>query len=390
MRSLRLYLVLLAAAAMVSAQTYTALAHFDGANGVNPAAALVEGAGGNFYGTASGGGVYGNYGTIFKVTPAGRMTTLYSFCAAAGCPDGSMPFAGLTLAADGQFYGTTTKGGSADQGTVFKISPQVRLTTIYSFAAPGGISPYAGLLQSADGNLYGVTAYGGADHAGTIFRITPSGKLTTLFDFCSNQCRNGMYPFAGLIQGTDGNFYGTTYLGFAFDGFGTVYKVTPHGNLTTLARFCANPNCADGAETHAGLIQATDGNFYGTTPARGTYGNGVVFRVTSDGDYATLYNFNGFDGANPNTALVQNRGGNLYGTTYWDGAHNGGTVFEITTGGTLTTLYNFCDANDCGDGGHPLGSLVQGTDGNLYGTTWSGGRNGVGVVFRISGGAGGL
>jgi uncharacterized repeat protein (TIGR03803 family) len=237
---------------------------------------VIEATGGNFYGTTSTGGVNG-YGTVFKIASPGKLTTLYSFCSQANCVDGASPYAGLIQSTDGNFYGTTLYGGANNSacgpyfcGTVFKITPAGHLTTLYSFGLEG--TGPNGLVQAANRNFYGTTATGGNNSWGTVFEITPQGQLTTLYNFCSQtNCTDGAEPFAGLIQATDGNFYGTTYYGgtnpSACNGMwcGTVFKITTAGKLTTLHSFDAK----DGGQPSAALAQATNGNFYGETTVGG-------------------------------------------------------------------------------------------------------------------------
>jgi uncharacterized repeat protein (TIGR03803 family) len=159
-------------------------------------------------------------------------------------------------------------GGANDQGTVFKITPSGTLTTLYSFCSQScadGEEPYAGLVQATNGDFYGTTQSGGANFVGTVFRITPDGMLTTLYSFCSQSgCTDGENPRAALVQAANGDFYGTAYLGGANNG-GTVFKITPSGTLTTLYSFCSQSGCTDGEYPYAGLVQATNGTFYGTT-----------------------------------------------------------------------------------------------------------------------------
>ncbi len=379
------------------------------ADGGQSLAAVVQGTDGNFYGTTSSFGTH-NAGTVFKLTPDGTFTILYSFCSHAGCADGGIPHSGLTLGTDGNFYGTTYFGGTGSSGTVFKITPSGSLTTLHSFCSqsncPDGAGPVAGLLQGSDGKFYGTTTRGGANTAqcegvgcGTVFTITRSGSLTTLYSFCSQtNCSDGSVPYAGLVQGTDGNFYGTT---FSSDTVGTIYKITPTGTLTTLHSF---NGASDGSFPYAGLTQAIDGSFWGTTsgafpgeapssPRKGIKGTttdaGTIFRMTPDGTLTTLYSFcsqtNCLDGSAPFSGLVKGSDGNFYGTT-GRGADqscvNGcGTVFQITPGGTFSTLYSFSGP----DGGTPVGRLLTGLDGNLYGTTYTGGTNGQGTVYRFTG-----
>ncbi len=318
-------------------------------------------------------------------SPAQTLTRLYSFCAERGCTDGSYPFAALVQATNGNLYGTTLEGGlDGFSGTVFTITPSGTLTTLHSLGSSHGSEPYAGVVQATDGNFYGTTTYGGGDACsagcGTVFETTPTGALTTLYRFCSQSgCPDGAHPTGTLVQATNGNFYGTTCGSICSgpDSSGTVFEITPTGTLTTLYSFCSQNGCPDGESPSSGLIEATDGNFYGTTAYGGANGldYGTVFKVTPSGTLTTLYTFcsrSGCpDGSYPYT-LVQATDGYFYGTTQYGGTNNYGTVFKITSGGTLTTLYNFCSQSGCTDGEGPA-ALVQATDGNLYGTTEFGG-----------------
>jgi uncharacterized repeat protein (TIGR03803 family) len=379
---------------VAQAQTFNTLYSFCSqsgcADGYWLTAGLIQATDGNFYGTTEWGGIY--WGTVFKITPSGKLTTLYSFCNI-GCTDGYNPNAGLVQATNGNFYGTTLEGGANGEGTVFKITPSGELTTLYSFCSQSGCTdgalPYAGLIQATDGNFYGTTYEGGTTDCnagcGTVFKITPSGKLTTLHSF---NFTDGANPYAALVQATNGNLYGTTYNGGAY-GPGTVFKITPSGELTTLHSF----EGADGYNPYAGLVQAGDGNFYGTTYQSYT-GAGTVFKITPSGKLTTLYSFcsqgDCTDGAYPYAGLVQATDGNFYGTTFQGGADYSfcpggcGTVFEITAGGKLTTLHSF----DGTDGDFPYAGLVQDTNGTFYGTTRTGGANGEGTVFSLSVGLG--
>jgi uncharacterized repeat protein (TIGR03803 family) len=327
-------------------------------------------------------------------------TTLHSF----SFFDGALPSATLVQGSDGNFYGTTVNGGAYQNcgtlggpcGTVFEITPAGALTTLHNFDYTDGGGPRAGLLQGADGNLYGTTYGGGSgqqciEGCGTVFKITPSGTLTTLHNFDGS---DGAYPNAALIQASDGNFYGTTYEGGA-NRQGTVFKITPGGTLTTLYSFSG----ADGASPSGGLMQSRDGSFHGTTYAGGASGNcsggcGTVFKITPGGTLTTLYSFCSqsgcTDGEWPSAGLVQGTDGNFYGTTEYGGTsqncfHGCGTVFKITPAGALTTLHSFSGA----DGASPSAGLVQTTDGNFYGTTGTGGDLacnsglGCGTVFKV-------
>jgi len=280
MRMVCIAIAFCAATAIASpAQTFTSIASLGLANGDSPNG-LVQGTNGDFYGTTTFGGPNVNDGgTVFEVSPAGEVTMLHAFfCSSASCAAGSLPNGGLLLAGNGNFYGSTSIGGakSSSQGTVFEITPAGKLTTIYSFCAQfncaDGESP-SGLVQATDGNFYGTTPVGGAYNFGTVFKLTPAGKLTTLYSFCpggnGGNCADGRNPSGGLIRAANGNSYGTTNEGGA-NGFagGTIFEITPAGKLTTLYSFCAQANCADGASPN-GLIQATNGNFYGVTYAGG-------------------------------------------------------------------------------------------------------------------------
>jgi uncharacterized repeat protein (TIGR03803 family) len=364
-------------------------------DGYYPLAGLVQATNGGLYGTTSGGGT-DSAGTIFKITPGGTLTTLYSFCPQTNCTDGAGPQAGLVQAANGDLYGTTIGGGANDDGTIFKITPGGTLTTLYSFCSQtncaDGANPWAGLVQAANGDLYGTTQSGGANvYYGTVFKITPGGTLTTLYSFCSQtNCTDGATPFAGLVQAANGDLYGTTFYG---GSGGTVFKITPAGTLTTLYNFCSQTNCTDGDQPFAGLVQAANGDLYGTTYGGGANGGiGTVFKITPGGTLTTLYSFcsqtNCADGGGPEAGLVQAANGDLYGTTCCYGAYGGGTVFKITPGGTLTTLYSFCSQTNCTDGATPYAGLVQDTNGDFYGTTTHKGGAASGTVFSLSVGLG--
>ncbi len=373
------------------AQTFTTLASFDGNNGGQPVSSVVQGTNGSFYGTTASGGTYGE-GTVFKVTSAGTLTALYSFCAQTNCADGRQPDTAPIQATDGNFYGATTFGGiDGNDGTIFKITPQGTLTTLYEFCSQSkcadGTSPYAGLIQAADGNLYGTTNEGGDLNCfspygcGTVFKISLRGKLTTLHQFHSTE---GNLPFAGVVQARDGSFYGTTAYGGA-NNYGTVFRITSEGKLTTVYSFCAQAACAGGYWPYGTLTQVDDGNFYGTTEGGGASGGfGTVFTVTPAGALTTLHSFDVSDGSDPNDGLVQAADGNFYGTTEAGGGTNLGTAFKITPDGTLTTLVSF--------GTHTQSAypsvLFQATNGNFYGTTQTGGANNDGTVFSLSVGLG--
>lgn len=317
--------------------TLTTVHNFDGTDGASPVGTLVQAMSGSLYGATDMGGAndacspFINCGTIFKITPRGTLASLYSFCSEGNCTDGGTPAAGLVQATDGNFYGTTSRGGANNQGgTVFKTTPSGTLTTLYSFCSQSnctdGDLPYAGLLQATDADLYGTTVEGGTSGDGTVFRITPSGTLITLHSFNGS---DGRSPWAELVQGTDGNFYGTTQFGGA--NYGTVFKITPSGTLTPLHNF----GYTDGDYPAAGLVLGSDGNFYGTTTSGGATNFGTIFEISPSGTLTTLYSFcpHGCrDGSYVASSLVQATDGNFYGTTVSGGAHAYGTVFRLSVG----------------------------------------------------------
>jgi uncharacterized repeat protein (TIGR03803 family) len=358
--------LLCAAATLYSpAQTFTALASFGETDGGKPYATLVQGADGAFYGTTSEGGSpegYGN-GTVFKVTPGGALTTLYSFAQTA-----APPHAGLVLGADGNFYGTTYSLGVANYGGIFEITPAGAPTTLFSFDWTDGAQAAAPLIPGANGDFYGTTELGGTIGAGTIFKIALTGAPATLHNF---GITDGADPVGTLAEAADGTLYGTTFYGGAYDD-GTVFKIAPEGTLTVMHSFAG----ADGANPNAGLVQAEDGTFFGTTIVGGSNGYGTVFEITAEGTLTTLHSFDSTDGANPHAGLMLATDGNFYGTTYAGaGLRNLGTIFKMTPSGTLTSPHTFVIS------GNPYGGLVQGTDGKFYGTT-------SGTVFSLDVGLG--
>jgi uncharacterized repeat protein (TIGR03803 family) len=343
----------------------------------NVTSRLVQGRDGDFYGTSSGGG---GLGTVFKMTNQGKVTTLHTFDFTDGIGGGST--SGMVQSTDGNFYGTTSSGGFNDAGSVFKITPDGTFTSLFSFQGPTFLEPST-LVQGTDGSFYGTAEFGGSSYecgdfgCGTVFKITPSGTLTTLYNFCSQpNCTDGVGPKDGLVKATDGNFYGTTYS--TLYGLGTVFKITPGGTLTTIYRFSGT----DGAKP-AGLVQATDGNFYGTAATGGNdtceYGCGTVFEITPGGTLTTLHSFGGTDGFGPEAGLVQATDGKFYGTTFQGGANhncNGGcgTVFSLSVGLGPFVATNPTSANL----GAPV--IILGT--NLTGAT-SVTFNGTPAAFNI-------
>ncbi len=333
---------------MASNGAPTALYSFTGGNdGAFPFAAPAQGADGNFYGTTFQGGGLGN-GSAFEVTPGGALTTLYSFT---GGKDGEDPETALIQGRDGNFYGTAIAGGANGHGDLFRLPLSGALTNLHSFTGGSdGSSPAGILVQGPDGNFYGTTSNGGTNGNGVVFKASANGAILWSLSF---NLTNGANPQAGLAQGNDGNFCGTTAGGGA-NGDGTIFKITTNGVLTTLYSFSnlANATNSDGAAPRSALVLGGDGNFYGTTANGGPYGNGTVFQITSTGALTTLAWFDGFNGANPDSALVQGTDGDFYGTTASGGAADAGVIFRLSvplplafqkitqTGGSMTLTWS--------------------------------------------------
>ena len=312
-------------------------------------------------------------GTVYKITPAGALTVLYNF----DVTHGALPYGGLTLGTDGNFYGTTYQGGANSSGTVFMITPAGTLTVRHDLKGGSveGSSPYGAPLQGTDGNFYGTTYNGGnGNGSGTVYKMTPGGVLTTLYTFDHT---HGAQPHAPVIQGTDGKLYGTTYSG-GTGGYGTVFKVTTGGQFTVLYNF----DSTHGAYPYGPLLQGTDGNFYGVTYGGGL-GSGVIFKITAAGGLTVLHSMSSAsDGGGLYAGLAQVSDGSLYGAALRGGTNGVGTIFRITTKGVFSALYNF----DRSTGDAPESTLVQHTTGILYGTTIEGGTPNSGVFFSLKNG----
>lgn len=339
--------------------------------GKSPNGDLIQGSDGDFYGMTYTGGTY-TYGSIFKTTSAGVITILHQLNYTT---DGANPYGELTLGNDGNFYGMTSSGGTNGYGTIFKITPSGIFTVLRHLSSADGSNPHGHLVFAPDGNFYGCTYAGGAFGYGTIFKVTATGTLTVLHSLSS--ATDGANCYGSLVRGSDGLFYGITYGGGA-NSMGTIFKITDAGTYTVLHNMIS----ADGVHSQSDLIQATDGNFYGLAYAGGTNFGGTIFKITSGGTFTVVRNLSSStDGQAPYGALVQATDGLLYGMNSGGGATSGGTVFKITTTGTFTLLHSLTSAPD---GASPRGSLVQSTDGNLYGMTSTGGNSSFGTVFKIS------
>jgi uncharacterized repeat protein (TIGR03803 family) len=370
--------LLLAMVALGSpAQTLTTVHSFHTTDGANPAAGLLRASNGNFYGTTYAGGVQG-VGTVFEMTPGGTLTTLHSFQQLI-LADGYQPYAGLMQARDGNLYGTTNRGGVGRVGSIFKVTPNGTVTQLASFAyQPDGADPYDALVQGANGSLYGTAAAGGGG-AGTVFEVSTFGQITKLYNIGSH---GESSPVAGLVLATNGDFYGTTSVGGTYS-CGTIFQITPGGAFTVLHSFTGH----DGCNPYAAMVQGSDGNLYGTASTGGAasgYNAGTAFKITPSGAFTLLHVFDITDGEVPLGALVQASDGDFYGTTELGGANNRGTIFQMTPSGGVTTLYSFCAHSNCPDGANPYAGLILANDGNYYGTTYSGGSGNAGTVFRFA------
>jgi uncharacterized repeat protein (TIGR03803 family) len=358
-------------AAIAQAQAYTEklLFSFVGDDGDVPLAGLVRDAAGNLYGTTSSGGLHQN-GTVFRLDPFGNYTVLYAFT---GGADGGIPQSNLLLDSGGNLFGTTTTGGTYNYGTLFELSADGTEKVLHSYGnGSDGREPYSGLIRDQAGNFYGTTVIGGSHQFGTVFRVTPFGEETVLYSFTNG--KDGLQPIAGLVLDQSGNLYGCAQYGGAFGG-GTLFKLSPSGNLTVLYSFGSKSGLYP-----TGIIRDPSGNFYGTTRSGGSHSDGTAFRVSASGNAAVLHNFSGgTDGEYPYAPLIRDSVGNLYGTTYGGGSGNWGTVFEINSSGKENVLYAFTASPD---GTAPVASLIRDSAGNLYGTTKYGGLGG--TLFEIS------
>jgi uncharacterized repeat protein (TIGR03803 family) len=362
---------------------------FTGTSGWSPEASLIIGADGNLYGTTEEGGTEScGCGVVFKVTPDGQETVLHSF----NGDDGAYPIAELIADAAGNLYGTAYQGGTNFAGSVFKVTPAGKTKIIYNFAGGSdGARPDAGLVADETGNFYGTTTRGGTNDSGTVFKITPAGEESVLYSFAGGS--DGFEPIGTLLRDASGNLYGTaTNGGLDCDGTGfgcgVVFKLTPGGHETVLYRFEGGDHGADPA---AGLVMDEKGNLYGTTNNGGIACDdsgatcGTVFKLTPKGKEIPLHVFQGgSDGSFPRSRLLLLPDGNLYGTAAEGGAAGGecgcGIVFRMSTKGKERILHTFGQS----DGHDPFAGLVQDTAGNFYGTTAAGGdADGFGAVFEL-------
>jgi uncharacterized repeat protein (TIGR03803 family) len=339
-------------------------------DGQNPYADLIVGSDGNFYGTTIDGGATNN-GAVFKLTPDGTETIIHSFDYAV---DGGYPLADLYQDGSGNFFGTTYEGGPFSNGVLFKITPNGTYSILHAFGAPGDASePYGNVTLASDGNFYATTYSGGANNQGAVFRIAPDGSnYAVIYSFAAGT--DGAGPAGSLLLANDGKLYGTTTGGGAYN-LGTVFSITLSGTESVLYSFGSG---TDGATPYGNVIQATDGNLYGLTYRGGANNGGAAFKLALDGTETLLHSFgSGTDGWNPNGSLIQASDGNLYGMTYEGGANFAGIIFELATDGTETVLYSFAAE-------YPFGSLIETSNHDLFGLGYDGGTNNFGVVFFLN------
>jgi uncharacterized repeat protein (TIGR03803 family) len=358
-------------------QTLHVLYNFGGSSdGGDPYAGLIRDAAGNLYSTFGYGGGTSFSGGVFKVAPDGTETVLYSFT---GGADGAFPEAGLIRDNAGNLYGTTTQGGSDNIGVVFKVDPSGTETVLHSFTGGAdGVIPVGGLLRDAAGNLYGTTSQGGTSNDGILFKISPSGKETILHTF-TGSTKDGKYPsYTSLLTDAQGNLYGVTEEGGSADG-GILYKLSKTGKLTILHSFTGGTT--DGCNVLGTPFRDAAGNFYGTTSSCGTDKLGTVWKVNKYGKEKVLHSFAGgtSDGEYPLAGVIMDAEGNLWGNTETGGATKFGTVYKISKSGHYTLVHSF----DGTDGKYPYGSFAQNAKGTIFGSALNGGTIGYGTVWKI-------
>jgi len=369
---------ILLTASLAGAQTVKDVISFTGqSQSGNPVMTPAQGRDGKLYGTSPN--PQATSGSDFSLALGGTAKVIHTFSSEGGGVD---PFAGLTLGTDGNFYGTTSAGGSAEYGTLYKLSSEGSFTILHNFlGGSDGSSPLSAPIEASDGNFYGTTN-GNAGNPPTAYKYTPSGTFTTIYQFDS---AHGVQVQAGLIQGSDGNLYGTAIEG-GVNNNGTLFKLSTSG---TLLYYYAFPGGSGGALPFGGLTEASDGNIYGTTEEGGMTpgpGFGTVFKMDRTGNISILYSFDPFtgDAVYPVAGLVQGTDGYLYGVLLYGGTNNFGGLFRISTTGSYRQLYSFSSAI----GQSAVAALFQDTNGLFYGSAEYGGAYGFGAVYSLNMGLG--
>ncbi len=378
-------------------QTLTVLHTFNSTDGQFPNGGLVHGSDGNLYGTTSSGGVHG-FGTVFKITPSGKFTSIYSFSGGTG--DGAYPMSSVIRDSAGNIYGTTQNGGPADNlgGIVFKVSSSGHESILHVFTGGSdGGNPEGDLIRDSSGNLYGTTLGGGDTNCvavalsgcGVVFKLDPTGNETVLHTFEGGS--DGASPWGGLVMDSAGNLYGTTASAGNY-GDGQIFKITPSGHKTSIHDFDPGLNL-DGSAPRTSLAFGPGGILYGTTANGGdlstswcsTIGCGTIFKVDTHNVVTTIHSFGGppSDGDTPSGPIARDANGNLYGVTADGGeTFDAGVVYKLDPSGNETILHSFTQGND---GWEPSGRLYVNSSGTVFGvTSLSDGPDGFGVIFKIT------
>ncbi len=325
------------------------------------------------WGMTSGGGT-DTIGTIFNIKGDGTgFQTLHSFDVATG----NTPYGTLLLGHDNKFYGLTIQGGANNKGTIFSFDSANVYTDLHDFTGNAGNAPMGKLLQTSSGKMYGMTFYDDSIGAGVIFKYNPAtntyAKMATL-----SGVGNGQSPRGSLMQASNGKMYGLTTAGGAHNS-GTIVTIDTLTNVITNVH---NFDLPTGINPFADLIQASNGLLYGVTMYYGTTGDGIIFSFNpATNVFTDLFHFAMTNGAFPRGNLLQAPNGKLYGLTYGGGPTFNGVLFSYDiTLNTLTDLVQFNGTN----GSRPTGSLMQASNGNLYGMTSEGGANGFGNIFSYN------
>ena len=374
--------VIFSLALSAQAQTVDFFAVFNGGNGWGPST-VIQATDGNFYGTTSS-GAFG-FGNVFRVTPAGEITSIYSFCSQPNCADGAVPKTAPVLGSDGNLYGVTYAGGSdlgnaSGWGTLYRLTLDGQITILHTFCTSpciDGANPI-GITLASDGNFYGTTSEGGEFTWGTLFKISPTGEFTLLHAFCSlANCTDGRQPFSPPIQSSNGSFYGTACCGGSLQEAGVLYEMTLAGQYSVLHDFPCNDFFCPLGSVPESIVQDANGNLFGVD---GPDNNGAaILEITAAHQYIVLHKFPpvGAESYAP-TRLTLANDGNFYDCT--SGIDGYATLFEMTPEGAYTTLFTG------EDGYSPYGPLFQGTDGNLYGPAGNFNTGNHGVIYRLSNG----